>query len=140
MTRIRFLGEGFSLFATASRPALWPTQPHIKWVVPGTLFSGVKRPGSEADDPPPSTAEVKNAWSYTYTPHTSSRRGFQLSTGYVFMARCLGTDNTGDGGYTRDHPCGTECPRRSVVAIRFDPCSFPHFPWSNAPPQKIPLM
>jgi hypothetical protein len=29
---------------------------------------GVKRPGREADHSPPSSAEVKNAWSYTYTP------------------------------------------------------------------------
>jgi hypothetical protein len=29
---------------------------------------GVKRPGSEADHSPPSSAEVKKAWSYTSTP------------------------------------------------------------------------
>jgi len=28
-------------------------------------FPGVKRPGHEADHSPPSSAEVKNAWSYT---------------------------------------------------------------------------
>jgi hypothetical protein len=28
----------------------------------------VKRPGREADHSPPSSAEVKNAWSYTFTP------------------------------------------------------------------------
>jgi hypothetical protein len=33
--------------------------------------------GSEADYSPPSSAEVKNAWSYTFTPQ------------YVFMAWCL---------------------------------------------------
>jgi hypothetical protein len=38
------------------------------------FFSGVKRPGREADHSPPSSAEVKNAWSYTSTPQ------------YVFMA------------------------------------------------------
>jgi hypothetical protein len=31
-------------------------------------FPGVKRPGREADHPPPSSAEVKNAWSYTSIP------------------------------------------------------------------------
>jgi hypothetical protein len=39
------------------------------------LFSGyrkVKWPGSEADHPPPSSAEVKNMWSYTSPPHMSS--------------------------------------------------------------------
>ena len=29
-----------------------------------TSFSGVKRPGREADHSPPSSAEVKNEWSY----------------------------------------------------------------------------
>jgi hypothetical protein len=38
---------------------------------------GVKRPGLEADHLPPSSAEIRNAWSYTSTLH------------YVFMARCL---------------------------------------------------
>jgi hypothetical protein len=33
----------------------------------GTLSLGVKRPGSEADHSPPSSAEVKTAWSYTST-------------------------------------------------------------------------
>jgi hypothetical protein len=43
----------------------------------GVSFSGVKRPGCEADHSPPSSAEVKNAWSYTSTPQ------------YVFMEWCL---------------------------------------------------
>jgi hypothetical protein len=34
----------------------------------GGSFPGVKRPGREADHSPPSIAEVKNAWSYTFTP------------------------------------------------------------------------
>jgi hypothetical protein len=32
------------------------------------LFRGVKRPGLEADHSSPSSAEVKNEWSYTSTP------------------------------------------------------------------------
>jgi hypothetical protein len=40
-------------------------------------FPGVKRPGREADHSPPSSAEVKNAWSYISTPQ------------YAFMAWCL---------------------------------------------------
>jgi hypothetical protein len=39
-------------------------------------FSGVKRPGREADHSPPSSAEVKNAYRYTFTPQ------------YAFMAWC----------------------------------------------------
>jgi hypothetical protein len=46
-------------------------------LVPGDLSPGMKCPGAggrEADNTPPSSAEVKNAWSYTSTPQ------------YVFMA------------------------------------------------------
>jgi hypothetical protein len=43
----------------------------------GILSLGVKRPRREADHSPPSSAEVKNAWSYTSTPP------------YVFIAWCL---------------------------------------------------
>jgi hypothetical protein len=57
------------LFNTVSRPALGPTQPTIQWV-PGILSLGVKRPGREADHSPPSSAEIKNEWSYTSTPPT----------------------------------------------------------------------
>jgi len=56
---------------TASRPVLGPTQ----WV-PGSLSLRVKLSGCKADHSPPSNAEVKNVWCYTYT----------LS--YVFLA-CL---------------------------------------------------
>jgi len=60
-------GLGIFLFTTASRPALGPTQPPIQWV-PGALSLGLKLPGREADHSPPSSAEVKNVWSYTSTP------------------------------------------------------------------------
>jgi hypothetical protein len=53
-------------FSTASRPALRPTQPPIEWV-PGALHPGVKRPGREADNSPPTSAEVKKTWIYTST-------------------------------------------------------------------------
>jgi hypothetical protein len=43
----------------------------------GGSFPAVKRSGREANHSPPSTAEVKNAWSYNSTPQ------------YVFMAWCL---------------------------------------------------
>jgi hypothetical protein len=61
------------LFTTASRTALVPTQPPIQRV-PGFLSLRVKRPGCEADHSPPSSAEIKNAWSYTSIPQ------------YTFMA------------------------------------------------------
>jgi hypothetical protein len=70
------LGLEIFLFTTASRTALGPTQPPIQWV-PAAFSLGVKRPGREVDHLPPSSAEVKNASSYTSTPQ------------YVFMAWCL---------------------------------------------------
>jgi hypothetical protein len=62
--------------STVSNTALWPAQPPIQWV-PAVLSPGVKRPRREADHSPATSAEVKNAWSYTSTPQ------------YVFMAWCL---------------------------------------------------
>jgi hypothetical protein len=52
---------------TVSRMALGTTQPPIQWV-PGVLSLEVMRPGREAGHSPPSSAEVKNAWSYTSIP------------------------------------------------------------------------
>jgi hypothetical protein len=69
-------GLGIFLFTTASRTVLGPTELPIQWV-PGALSLGVKRPGCEADHSPPSSAEVKNAWSCTSTPQ------------YASMAWCL---------------------------------------------------
>jgi hypothetical protein len=59
-------GLGIFLFTSASRTALVATQPPIQWV-PVVLSLGVKRAGYEADRSPPSSAEVKNACSYTST-------------------------------------------------------------------------
>jgi hypothetical protein len=60
-------GLGIFLFTIASRTAPGPTQPPIQWV-PGTLSLGINHPGREADHSPPSSVEVKNAWSHTSTP------------------------------------------------------------------------
>jgi hypothetical protein len=43
----------------SSRPALGPTQLPTQWVL-GVSSPAVKRPGREADHPPPSSAEVNN--------------------------------------------------------------------------------
>jgi hypothetical protein len=51
---------GCFLFNTKPIPALGLTQ--NPWVL------GVERPGFEADHSPSSIIEVKNAWSYTFTP------------------------------------------------------------------------
>jgi hypothetical protein len=66
----------YFLFATASRPALGPTQPPIQQVKE-SLSPGVNRPEREADHLPPFSAEIKNAWNYTFTPQ------------YIFISWCL---------------------------------------------------
>jgi hypothetical protein len=52
-------------------PALGPTHPPIQWIS-WALSLEVKRPRREADDSPPSSAEVSNAWSYTSTSNAPS--------------------------------------------------------------------
>jgi len=64
------------LFATASRTALGPTHFPILWV-PAAPSAVVMGPGRQADHSPPSSAKVKNAWSYTSISQ------------YVFIAWCL---------------------------------------------------
>ena len=52
-----------------SRPALGPTKPPVVRIT--GLFRRVKRPGRRADHPPapsPSSAQVTNGYSHTYTP------------------------------------------------------------------------
>jgi len=50
-----------------SRTVLGSIQPPFQGVT-GAVSLGVRRLGREADHSPPSSSEVKNAWSYTYTP------------------------------------------------------------------------
>jgi hypothetical protein len=69
----------FCIFTTASRTALGPTQPPIKWV-PRTLSLGVKGPGREADYSPTSSAEVKEyVKPYLYSPWRGAQ--FKKSAG-----------------------------------------------------------
>jgi hypothetical protein len=53
---------------SGAHPASYPTGT-------GSSFPGIKLPGCEDDSSPPSSAEVKNAWSYASTPSTFSWRG-----------------------------------------------------------------
>jgi len=59
-------GKDFFFFTTASRPAMGFTQPPMQWIL-GVLSLGLKWLWNEDDCSPPSSAEVKNAWSYTST-------------------------------------------------------------------------
>jgi hypothetical protein len=49
------------------RPALGPTWSPIQWV-PGAILPGPKHPGHKYDHSFPSSAKVKNEWSFTTTP------------------------------------------------------------------------
>jgi hypothetical protein len=69
-------GQKIFLFSMKSRLALGPTQPPIRWIL-GTLSSGVKHLGHEADHLPPSSAQIKNGGAMLPLLH------------YVFMAYCL---------------------------------------------------
>jgi hypothetical protein len=53
-----------NFFIIVPKPKIGPTQPPIQWVTEA-ISLGVKRPGRKADHSPQSSAEVKNAWSYT---------------------------------------------------------------------------
>jgi hypothetical protein len=68
------------LFVTTSRPVLGSIQlPPQR--VPKVFSPGTKRPRREADHSLPSSAEVKDVLGYTST------------SPYVFMSRCLSTDD-----------------------------------------------
>jgi hypothetical protein len=58
------------------RPAVGPNQAPIQWV-PGALSPGVKRPGREADQSPPTSAEVNKNGSTRVHPllHTPLQKG-----------------------------------------------------------------
>jgi hypothetical protein len=60
-------GLGIFLLTTANRQVLRPTQSPIQRVT-GALSLGVKWSGCEDDHSPPSSAEVRNAWSYISSP------------------------------------------------------------------------
>jgi hypothetical protein len=65
---ISILGRSwdFFLLTTASRLVLGLTQLPSKWVL-GVLFVGIKQRRHEADNLPPTSAEIENMWSYTST-------------------------------------------------------------------------
>jgi hypothetical protein len=77
------------LFPTVSRPALGSSRPPVQWV-PETISLGVKWPGREADQSPPSSAVVKNAWSSISTPPIRLHGVVVNCTGTTFIySLCL---------------------------------------------------
>jgi hypothetical protein len=76
--------------STASRRALGSTQLLIQ-LAQGDLSPEIKRPICEADNTPPSSAEIKNGEAIILLPHTSSWLGVNpLSTGTtLLLAFCL---------------------------------------------------
>jgi hypothetical protein len=93
--RVRFPGWGNNgiVFLSPSRPnLLWGPPTPISKEFQGILPPRVKRMGRETYSLHPSSAEVKNAWMYTFTtPNASSWRGDKLSNGCVFIVLCLVT-------------------------------------------------
>jgi hypothetical protein len=76
--RSSILGRGRELFLR-HRVQDWLWGP-TSLLSNGTLSPGVKWPGREADHSPPSSTEVKNAWSYNSTSRICLH-GFVLSKG-----------------------------------------------------------
>jgi hypothetical protein len=59
---------GSRIFASPYRPdRLW-SSPNFLYMVIGSSFPEVKRPGREADHSPPTNTDVKKTWIYTSIP------------------------------------------------------------------------
>jgi hypothetical protein len=99
---------GIFIFTTASRSAVGSTQPPIQRV-PWTLSRGVRREGREADHSSPSSAEVKNVWTYTSTPQ------------YVFLAWCLVKYRDNFTFYL--YPSSRPLPPKCTASPRFESCT-----------------
>jgi hypothetical protein len=67
-TGVQFLAG--AMFSTDYVLVLGPNQPPIQ-SVPATLYSRLKRPGHEADNSPPSSAQVENGGALSPLPHKS---------------------------------------------------------------------
>jgi len=83
MTRLRVVrpgldsrpGQGFFFLRHRFQTGLGSIQSPIE-CVPGILSPGIKQSGREADELPPCSAEIKNAWNFTST------------SSYFFMELC----------------------------------------------------
>jgi hypothetical protein len=59
------------------------TQPTVKYI-PWDFLTGAKLSGSEADHTPPSSAKIKNEWSFTFTPPMHFHRVFSDKYTFTF--------------------------------------------------------
>jgi hypothetical protein len=111
-------GQGSFFFQTGSEAHLATYQ-----VVLGYFSLGIKRPGGEAGYSPPSSAEVKNPWSYASLSYTSKNRdrSVGMATGYGLddwgpsFRFSVGAGNfclhhrvqNGSGAHSASYPMGT---------------------------------
>jgi hypothetical protein len=86
----------FGTYLSTGTTVPYPTP--IQWV-PGALYPRVKWPWREADNSPPSSAKVKNAWICISTPP------------YVFMAWCIFQYRIRLCGEANSHSACKEIPR-----------------------------
>jgi hypothetical protein len=70
--------RGWEFFSSPQHPDWLLGLPSLFNGYEGLFSLEVKQPGHEADHTPPSSTEVKNAWSCTSTPNTPSWHGAQL--------------------------------------------------------------
>jgi hypothetical protein len=85
LARVRFEFETPAI-ASASRPAVGPTQPSVQWVPRSFPRGGKARPGRDADHSPPSSAEVKNELKlYLLSPQAPPWRVAGLLYLYLIM-------------------------------------------------------
>jgi hypothetical protein len=86
-TRLRAGRSGVRIPAEVRDFSFLQNLPYLLWGLVSLVFNGyqgsfpgVKRPGREVNHSPPSSAEVKNEWSYTSTPpiclHCVDRENF----------------------------------------------------------------
>jgi hypothetical protein len=103
----RILAEVRCLFSKIVQTGLGSIQPPSQWV--SEFIPGVKRLGHEADHSVPTSAEVTNQWSYTFTPpirlHDDERYNFTLYRHHIIFT----------------NPCDLIplCTLRAGMAIRF---------------------
>jgi hypothetical protein len=91
--------KGFFFFIRTCRPALESSQPPIQWVLVA-LSLGIKRLRHEADHLPLSSIEVKNEWSYTFTPPCS----IIVCTGIIWPLCLYKMLSVRDGYFLFRHP------------------------------------